>query len=420
MFPQQSDADKALCPYGDSTARTNPGAGGIGYLITTIAVANYRSLRDVIVPLRELNLLTGSNGSGKSNLYRALHLLAETAQGNVIGSLAREGGLDHVLWAGPQTISKGMKRGTTPIEGLRRTGPVRLLLGYGTERFGYAIDLGMPSSQSEATSAFLRDPEIKREVIWNGPLHRPAAIMVERRSKMLRARASRTWDMITSELEPYESMLSELADRERTPDLLMVRQEVRSWRFYDQLRSDPWAPARQLHVGTLTPVLSNDGHDLAAALQTIKEIGDGVALADAVEDAFSGSILEISQQDGLLALRLRQRGLLRPLETAELSDGTLRYLLWIAALLTPRPPSLLVMNEPETSLHPDLLPALARLIRNTARQTQLLVVSHSARLISELQSDPLCNSIVFGKELGETLVAGQNRLTRPPWSWPER
>ena len=56
---------------------------------------------------------------------------------------------------------------------------------------------------------------------------------------------------------------------------------------------------------------------------------------------------------------MQQHGLLRPLKAAELSDGTLRYLLWIAALLTPRPPGLLVLNEPETSLHPDLLPALA-------------------------------------------------------------
>ena len=66
--------------------------------------------------------------------------------------------------------------------------------------------------------------------------------------------------------------------------------------------------------------------------------------------------------DGRYELQLQQHGLLRPLSAAELSDGTLRYLLWRAALLTPRPPELMVLNEPETSLHPDLLPALARLI----------------------------------------------------------
>ena len=59
---------------------------------------------------------------------------------------------------------------------------------------------------------------------------------------------------------------------------------------------------------------------------------------------------------------MRQHGLLRPLLASELSDGTLRYLLLIAALLSPRPPALMILNEPETSLHPDLLPSLARLI----------------------------------------------------------
>src|SRR5687767_8045120 len=61
-------------------------------MIETLAVANYRSLRELIVPLGQLNLITGPNASGKSNLYRAMRLLAETAQGSVIAALAREGG----------------------------------------------------------------------------------------------------------------------------------------------------------------------------------------------------------------------------------------------------------------------------------------------------------------------------------------
>ncbi|HKZ01714.1 MAG TPA: AAA family ATPase [Pyrinomonadaceae bacterium] len=62
-------------------------------MLTTLAISNYRSLRNVVVPLRRLNLITVLNGSGKSSIYRALRLLAETAQGGVIPSLAREGGL---------------------------------------------------------------------------------------------------------------------------------------------------------------------------------------------------------------------------------------------------------------------------------------------------------------------------------------
>ena len=104
-------------------------------------------------------------------------------------------------------------------------------------------------------------------------------------------------------------------------------------------------------------MLSNDGADLAAALQTIIEIGDAEGLAQAVDDAFPGSRIKIQGKGGRFEVSMRQHGLLRPLAAAELSDGTLRYLLWIAALLSPRPAELLVLNEPETSLHPDLLPA---------------------------------------------------------------
>ena len=63
-------------------------------MLHTLAVANYRSINSLILPLGQLNLITGANGSGKSNLYRALRLLAETAQGGVVNALAREGGLE--------------------------------------------------------------------------------------------------------------------------------------------------------------------------------------------------------------------------------------------------------------------------------------------------------------------------------------
>jgi len=177
-------------------------------------------------------------------------------------------------------------------------------------------------------------------------------------------------------------MLSQAADPQRTPELLVLR-ERRSWRFYDQLRTDAQAPARTAQIGTRTPVLSHDGADLAAALQTIREIGDAQALDEAVGHAFPGSRVEITAPGGRFELALRQPGLLRPLRAAEISDGTLRYLLWAAALLTPRPPEMLVLNEPETSLHPDLIGPLAGLITAASSKTDQaaiaqLVATHGA------------------------------------------
>jgi predicted ATPase len=77
-------------------------------MLQTLAVENYRSLRSIILPLGRLNVIQGANGSGKSNLYKALRLLAETAAGGVVSSLAGEGGLKSTFGAGPEKISRDM------------------------------------------------------------------------------------------------------------------------------------------------------------------------------------------------------------------------------------------------------------------------------------------------------------------------
>lgn len=116
-------------------------------MLRTLAIANYRSLRELLIPLGQLTLVTGPNGSGKSSVYRALRLLADTAHGGVIRSLAREGGLTSVLWAGPEQFSAAVRRGEHRVEGTRRTRPVSLRLGFAGDAasdFGYAIDVGLP------------------------------------------------------------------------------------------------------------------------------------------------------------------------------------------------------------------------------------------------------------------------------------
>jgi predicted ATPase len=218
----------------------------------------------------------------------------------------------------------------------------------------------------------------------------------------------------------FDSLFTQVADPQRMPEVLALRESIRGWRFYDHFRSDQDAPARQAPLATRTPVLSHDGHDLAAAWQTIVEIGDPQALGRSLDDAFPGAEVRIEPHEGRLHLKFHQPGLLRPLAVAELSDGTLRYLLLIAALHTPRPPPLMVLNEPETSLHPDLLPALARLIIAASARSQLWVVSHASRLIAALHESPDCHPIRLEKQMSRTTVAGQGLLDVPPWHWPRR
>jgi len=226
--------------------------------------------------------------------------------------------------------------------------------------------------------------------------------------------------MLTQHLADTDSMLASVGDPQRAPEMLEVREAVRGWRFYDYFRTDSESPARVAQIGTFTPVLHHDGSNLAAALQTILEIRSDEALATTLEDAFPGSRLYVEVENGRFELQLQQHGLLRPLSAAELSDGTLRYLLWTASLLTPRPPQLMVLNEPETSLHPDLLPALARLILAAAAHTQIIVVSHASILIDSLASAPICTRLQLQKAFGETTLEGATLFNTPKWSWPAR
>ncbi|HZN71288.1 MAG TPA: AAA family ATPase [Micromonosporaceae bacterium] len=395
-------------------------------MIATLAVENYRSLRRLVVPLGRLNVVTGANGTGKSSLYRALRLLADSARNGAVAALAREGGLPSTLWAGPEQVGRSVREGRHPLQGTVRTGPVSLRLGFAGDDFGYAIDFGMPvptvGENARHSSAFNLDPEIKAEAVWTGPVLRPATLLADRGGPAVRVRTDKGgWRIVHDGLRPYDSMLSEVADPVQAPELVVLRERIRSWRFYDHVRTDAQAPARAAQIGTRTPVLSHDGADLAAALQTIREIGDAAALDKAVDQAFPGSELEIAVQSGRFEVTLRQHGLLRALGSAELSDGTLRYLLWVAALLTPRPPALLVLNEPETSLHPDLVPPLADLIVTASVHTQVVVVTHSRPLVAALR-DRADEAVVIElvKDFGQTQVLDQERLDEPPWYWPKR
>jgi predicted ATPase len=390
-------------------------------MIRTVAVQGYRSLRELSLPLGQLNVVTGANGSGKSSVYRSLRLLADAALNSVVASLAREGGLASTFWAGPETISRGVRQGTYAVQGLANRKVASLKLGFGGDSYGFSIDLGYPPPPPPPTM-FGLDPRVKRECIWHGPIYRKSAALVDRRNNFV-------WLATTSDEEPVfltqhlsdtDSMLAGIADPQRAPEMLAVREAIRGWRFYDHFRTDSDSPARTAQIGTFTPVLHHDGSNLAAALQTIMEIRSDEALGTTLEDAFPGSRLNVEVQNGRFELQLQQHGLLRPLSAAELSDGTLRYLLWAAALLTPRPPELMVLNEPETSLHPDLLPALARLILAAARNTQIIVVSHAPLLIQELTAAPICTHLRLIKDFGETKLEGSTLFNTPKWNWPAR
>ncbi len=375
-------------------------------MIRTLAVENYRSLQELTISFADLTVVTGTNGSGKSNLYRSLRLLSEIVRDGALTSLVAEGGLRSALHAGKRPAGK----------------PVALRLGLATDAFSYAIDLGVPAipAFSVPGGGRLVDPEVKNETVWHGPTLRRSAVLAERRSLAVRLR-DHTGALTLSEarVNESESMLATLASPTDTPELFELRESARGWRFYDHLRTDADAPSRQPGPLAFTPVLDAAGSRLPGALATVLGVGDGDRLQRAIAEAFDGSSVELEVDDhGMARVGVRQPGLNRPVSAAELSDGTLRFLLLATALLTPRPPELLVLNEPEASLHPSLLPALGALITDAAEHMQVVVVTHSETLVRALAHTGAL--VELEKNDGATRVRGQLRFEGPDWRWPER
>lgn len=376
-------------------------------MLQTIAVSGYRSLRDVVVPLGGLTVVTGANGTGKSNLYRALRLLAGAATGGMVDAVAREGGLSSLLWAGPE---HGGGQGTV------RRNPVAVRLGFASDELGYLVDLGLP--QTDGRSLFSRDPEIKREQVFTGAVAKPSTLLIDRRRSATRVRED-AWIALDQSLAPFESILVDLADGDTGPELLALRRTLAGWRFYDHFRVDAEAPARSPQVGTRTRALSHGGENVAALWASVREAGAGDTLDAEVGRAFPGMRVQIDAEDGRLRMRLSQPGLLRALDVAEVSDGILRYLLLCAALLPAEPGPLIVLNEPEASLHESLLDPLAQLIVSASRRTQVIVVTHAAELARRLEdAGALAHRLV--RTADGTVVEGQGFLDVPAWNWGSR
>jgi len=363
--------------------------------LNEVSTSGYRSLRAIHYPVGALEVFVGANGVGKTNLYRALELLRAAADNRLGFELAQEG-LFSALWAGP--TRKGpplrIKLGVTLAdEGLR--GPA----------YRYEVEIGLPPPGS---GAFATEPQVKVETLAVTIGGRTARILDRKAgSVMARGEDGRPAE-IDIDLMESETALARLQDPSRYPGLDLVRRTLLEWRFYHGFRTDPASPLRRPCVAVASPTLASDGANLAAVFATLSEIRQDTAdLDEVIAAAFPGARLEVSEP-GVTA----EFGMSFPefpkrvFSAAELSDGTLRFLALAGALLAYRLPPFVALNEPESSLHPDLLPALADLVVRASRRTQVWLVTHSEPLAERVAKPPGAARRRVFKQDGATRIEG--------------
>lgn len=361
--------------------------------------SGYRSLRQIAYPVSQLEVFVGANGVGKTNLYRALELV-RSAAANTLGSDLAGEGMASALWAGPHP--RGAPRQMRFSVGLAEPERDRPI-------YRYDVAVGFPAPVSPA---FPQEPQVKEEALTFLGGRRPVQLLHRKGHSVAARDAEGRLVELDPDLLASETALGRLEDPASYPELDMVRRTLLQWRFYQDLRTDPQSALRRPCTAIATPTLASDGSNLAAVFATLGHIRQDTAELDAaVSEAFPGARLVIDEPSG------REVGFgvvfpefpQRQFDASELSEGTLRYLALAGALLAYRLPPFLALNEPEASLHPGLLPPLARMIVQAAKRAQVLVVTHSEALAACIAAGGGVKVRTVLKQDGATSVEGLAR-----------
>ncbi len=358
-------------------------------MIQRLQIKGFRSLRDVSWEPGRLNVLIGPNGSGKSNLLRALRLLQQSAQGGLAEAILRQGGIGSLLWDGQ----------AQELSWFIRTDPVSSV-------FGEAMSYELRLRQLGATSAY----RVEYERLWG---ESPMSLKsLERRPGL----AITTFDNQGLTLTAHEgsvpddeSLLSLISGLFGNPAQVSFRDGLVSWGIYHDLHVDLGATIRQPAVARLEKRVAADGQNLIPVLHTLysssRDFRNDVDMA--MRAAFGDEFEDLTfppAADQRVQMRLRWRSLKSAQSAADLSDGTIRFLLLLAILANPEPESLIAIDEPEAGLHPGMLPIVAEYAREAARRTQVILTTHSPQFLDAFRDEPPTTTVAHWVD-GETRLS---------------
>lgn len=339
--------------------------------ITQLNIEGFRSLRKVEWSPGDLNVIIGPNGTGKSNLLRFLELISVSAQGKLGRYVQSLGGMDPIVWDGEATA----------IKFVLETKP-----GNELDPECYELELvrlGAGSSYKIENERLINSHK-KRKGIEKNPFK-----FLERRAKMAVIFDENERTFVTPEeyVSDEESLLS-VASGPFTNNHFIppFQRELASIAVYRDLNTNTDAPIRQSAISRMEKRVDPDGQNLISVMHTLytsdRDFKNDInsAMRAAFGDDFEELIFPPAA-DQRIQLRIRWKSLKREQSAAELSDGTLRFLFLLTVFASPSLAPIIAIDEPETGLHPSMLPLIAEYAVDAAKRSQVILTTHSPQFL---------------------------------------
>jgi len=381
-----------------------------------LSIHGFRRLCNVELSLRPLSVMIGANGTGKTSLLDVLTLFAKSAQGKVSESISELSGLSNILtYDRAEALQLGVSMtvpGHAPLNYSLKLRPRGIAYTIAEERLwqqrpGHSMPFLHIDSYGE---------DIKYFEIDQKKLVRPNTGVAKGRGSLADSQFDQDNPVRPSWTHnPLETSLSQVPKLFQQPE--DFRKRLASSTLYHVLNVDPRSPVRLPQPMQPAALPGRNGEELVSCLFYLREAERD--RFEAIQDALRAAFPRFDRLDfppvaaGTLALAWRETGFSKPLYMHQLSEGTLRFL-WLATLLqSPGLTALTLLDEPEVSLHPELLSLLADMMREASNRTQLVVATHSDRLIRFLRPEEIV--VMDSDEEGMTTLKWANELDLDAW-----
>lgn len=340
--------------------------------ITKLHIEGFRSLRNVDWSPGDLNVIIGPNGTGKSNLLRFLELISVSAQGRLGKYVQSLGGMDPIVWDGQ----------STSIKFILESKPA------GSELDPEQYELEMIRLGSGSSYKIENEHLINSHKQRKGTEKKPFKFL-ERRAKTAVIFDENERTFVTPEefVSDEESLLSIASGPFINNHFIPpFQRELASIAVYRDLNTNTDAPIRQSAISRMEKRVDPDGQNLISVMHTLYTGDRGfkndinLAMRAAFGDDFEELIFPPAA-DQRIQLRVRWKSLKREQSAAELSDGTLRFLFLLTVLASPSLAPIIAIDEPETGLHPSMLPLIAEYAVEAAKRSQVILTTHSPQFL---------------------------------------